>query len=595
MPRSRRRLVPFATLIAVVALVALVPAAAADDDEPTLPPALAEACRARFFADLEGEALARALRQRVRVMRPDDALRRHVAAFGWEKAQLQRFASNKVFALVRTFEGTSRTLVLRGDRVRIDRAISEPQRRVIERLYGAERFERDDALPPVLAEPVADPAAALDAAAAVAARAGPLAPKEGVLGRARTVIATEDGARLAPALVAVGDDALAAALLIQTLARLDRGFRFRDGRVIPDAKIATARLLYENAVVTARSCREMPWMREVSPAELVGHILPLRGTEEPLQRWRAHFHRALAPEVRELHSLAAVVRFTNTLSAAIYGFEAKTTWEDQGPLTALFTHEGRCEDMVNLTAALLRSVGVPAEHVYTPWWARQDGNHAWCGIFAPGDRMLSIMGCEPSSKPPYFRRYIGGVTAAKIYVRTGHGPRDVTARFGPTADLVVEGLRPGQGVFLNVWNSGGWRSVGQVRVSADGRASFGPVGRREDIVLLVSSGRGDDPAALKPAAPPIVVHADGSIERLEDAETPDESWTRDVVLDGLEPGAETVITAWTAKGWRESARAKADDEGRATVRLARGHLYRRDGGRPLRAVVDGDAVEIVGY
>ncbi|MBI4614707.1 MAG: transglutaminase domain-containing protein [Planctomycetes bacterium] len=332
--------------------------------------------------------------------------------------------------------------------------------------------------------------------------------------------------------------------------------------------------------LACRARERFPWCRDLPEEEFLLHVLPHRGSDEPFQRWRRRFYDALAEAALRLEKPEEVALFVNRLAAAIFRYRGDTGWEDEGALTLLSTHEGRCEDMVNLVLAMLRAVGLPASHVYTPAWAKGDGNHAWCGV-ALGEEFLSFMGCEPRAEPPFFRCYMDEIVAAKVYFRSPFATLDVTSRFGRSCELAVAVGRDHaeREVHLDVLNSGGWRTVGGGRVDGEGVARFGPVGCREAILLLVSqNAAGFDASGVRAACDPFVLSPDGTVRPLAGRGEPVEAT---LAPGRLAPGREYAIAAWTDSRWTIAGRFRSDGEGGALLSLVPDRVHQvLDGDRP---------------
>lgn len=577
--------------VAVLALSSIAPrlAPAAPPDGPgDLRSRLIDGVAQRFFGVGAGDP---AVEGRIRVLDLPSAIRDEIAAFDWERGQLDRFGSDKTYLLVRDFTGIEHALLFRGEESRIDRVVSDAQARVILRLYQPPPcpiIGEPWHLPPL---PAGETPEGVSRRAAEAARGSDLYPGDALAARAAEAFRGPRAAELARAFLALDGDRDAQAAGLAVVARLDAGFRYQDGRAVADQDAISAEHLAEHVQYALRARRETPWGPSIPAADFLDHVLPLRGTNEPLQRWRPMLFESLRPELADLPTMEAAVRFINTLTAGIFRYEGATTWEDLGVLTDFAVHEGRCEDMVNFEIAFERAVGIPGEHVYTPAWARSDGNHAWIGVPCPDGNILSIMGCEPGDAPPFFRRYVGEVTAAKIYMAAPGGQIDVTARFGPAATVRIPAGRPGATVYLDVLNHGDWRTVGGARAGEDGAATFENVGCREDVLLLATFQPGDyRQGAREPAAPPFVLAADGSVRwLLAGSNDPDAGWRSEVAIDPaavratIEPRAAYRLLAYVDGSWRSVFEGAAGPDGRLVVPAERGrvHLLATAGGQPL--------------
>lgn len=66
----------------------------------------------------------------------------------------------------------------------------------------------------------------------------------------------------------------------------------------------------------------------------------------------------------------------------------------EGPITAYLSGIGRCGEESAFAVCALRSVGIPARQVYSPWWSHCDDNHAWVEVYT-GDGWHYMGACEP--------------------------------------------------------------------------------------------------------------------------------------------------------------------------------------------------------
>jgi len=239
-----------------------------------------------------------------------------------------------------------------------------------------------------------------------------------------------------------------------------------DADLIPDGAF------YNNVFYALKARKEMPWCKGMTDDIFKDYVLPHRCSEEQIFNWRARWYNALAPVVSKMETLEDARKFAASIYNAIIKYRYDVFFEDQGPLTLMLSHEGRCEEMTNFENRMFMSIGIPAMHVYTPAWAGGDGNHAWSGYYKDN----KLVGAQD--------RYKG---ATKVYTRNGYGVRkDVTVEFGKVVSVTLENLKSETDVFLNVWNHDMWVSVARIKTDKDGKMVAENIGANKDFWLSFS-------------------------------------------------------------------------------------------------------------
>ncbi len=412
----------------------------------------------------------------VEILRVPDAIIADIRKVEWESGQIDKFAANKLFVLVRCPDGMH-AIHFRNGKMRNDQLLNASRERVLRRLYSdasyttrpAEELQRWLAKDYVDTNKVFVNAVSLilgqrrislDGETVSRAYANYTAPKTNTDALARALGALSESPH-------AGVNCWAAIWLIS---RMDKMSFNRETRQydVPDLQAVQAQQFYENVLYAVKAREELPWGHAASDYDFLQFVLSPRGSGEPLQRWRRHMWDALAPEV---------VNFTRDdmpkaqeIASHAYGdyfqYEGDTTWEDFGMLTSLTVHEGRCEDCSNVLNIMLWTLGIPACQAYTPWWGHADGNHAWTwvrGAEVPGD----------------------GINGVKVYVKTWDGKEDVTKDYSPVTQIKLDTSSTSQDkAQLMVWNSDDWRAVAMEPIK-DGKVVFNDVGCRLNFALLV--------------------------------------------------------------------------------------------------------------
>ncbi len=366
-----------------------------------------------------------------------------------------------------------------------------------------------------------------------------------------------------------------------------------------DAQHLSADDLYEIVHYAYKARRTFPWARDLPEDRFRRFVLEYRHTDAPLTPGlRAHMFRALEPYVRNLQGVEEVVHQVNLICSYVVKYRKDMFWEDEDLRLMFATSQARCEGKSNFASEMLRSVGIPNGYVSTPAWPTIDGNHAWNAAF-DGEKVLSFMGCEYRKEKPDFDRYQDS-EVAKVYLREPDGTiQDLTASYTPTTDYSLEAGAEfaGQALYLNVWNSNGWRPVAKTTADEKGAATFKDVGCRSDFLFCVTASMPDkDTEALrtlvitsKGAAVDIITGADGGQPALK------------CTIKELAPKTAYLLKIWRGREWREVAKVEADDEGRVELAGLEGRLYKLDtpdgepAGRPFQIKAAGEETELTKY
>jgi hypothetical protein len=375
-----------------------------------------------------------------------------------------------------------------------------------------------------------------------------------------------------------------------------------------DLETITADFLITNINYAFRAWREKAWAREFSFADFCRYILPYRGSNEPLERWREMFWE----KYRDLDS--AMTDPTDPLEAAQLINEDLMTWFGFDPRfyyhpTDLGVTEmqqiglGRCEDMTNATIYAMRAVGLAVTSDYTPHWANAGNNHAWNALVTPDGTVIPFMGaeCNPG-------KYKLANKLAKVYRQSfsqqhdnlifqerrqenvpgwlaGKSYFDVTADYVDACDVTVSFDRPVADsvdlAYVCVFNSGEWRAIDWGWINGDS-VVFTDIGT--EIAYLPALYLNEE---IVPYGPPFVLHADCSMEIL----TPNTGMSLSVQLssttarkqepstDGvartfLTSGREYELLYWTAGEWQSLDTLVAGDQPLEYDNVPAGALYR---------------------
>ena len=198
---------------------------------------------------------------------------------------------------------------------------------------------------------------------------------------------------------------------------------------------------------------------------------------------------------------------------------------------------GRCEDITNMQTYGARSLAIATAADYTPAWARGNNNHAWNVLLDKNGKgaQLSYSHAAKIYRKTYaiqrdclaFQLPKGKDAPNRFLKSTTY--IDVTDQYGDCFDITVD-LDPSvvgkdKFAYLCVFNSGRWTAIHWGPIQGN-RVTFDRMGGNICYLPAIHDGE-----KLVPAADPIIVHKDGSTERLR----------------GLSEGASGLLTATSGK------------------------------------------------
>ncbi|MDH3891687.1 MAG: transglutaminase-like domain-containing protein [candidate division Zixibacteria bacterium] len=193
---------------------------------------------------------------------------------------------------------------------------------------------------------------------------------------------------------------------------------FEKNDLQPDLETVSADHLISQIDLAFRAWRERPWAEHLSFDDFCQYVLPYRGSNEPLEPWRAMFfdkYSDLADRMIDSTDPVEAACLINDDVMTFFTFDPRYYYHptDLGLTEMLQTGVGRCEDMTNITIYAMRANGLAVTSDYTPAWADAGNNHAWNAIIAADGSAIPFMGAE---KNP--RKYELGHRPAKVYRKT---------------------------------------------------------------------------------------------------------------------------------------------------------------------------------
>ncbi|MCB9903865.1 MAG: transglutaminase domain-containing protein [Planctomycetes bacterium] len=376
---------------------------------------------------------------------------------------------------------------------------------------------------------------------------------------------------------ALGFDARRFANLDAAQRELDRlealhpGADFQRTRFDRDVETITAEFLIENIELAFEAWRTKPWAQQVSFEVFQQFVLPYRGSNEPLSRWRPECLAQWADLARRLDDPTDLQRAGQLVREGVDEWIRFSDLYYLHPTDQSFaemrrSRVGRCEDISNLASFALRANAIPVATDFTPWWADRDNNHAWevrldgegNGRAALSNRAAKVYRKTFAiQRDGFAARLPQGTTAPRWLDRKDYV--DVTSQYVATADveLVLADRGNDAAAYLCVFNGGEWRAISGALVADDGAVRFADMGR--DVCYLPAWFRD---GVLVPAAPPFVLPKDGPPRPLvagNGRETvvlsaaapsiPDADTGRAKPALSIEPGAVYELYSWEG-GWK---------------------------------------------
>jgi hypothetical protein len=288
---------------------------------------------------------------------------------------------------------------------------------------------------------------------------------------------------------------------------------------VADLEVMTAEYLIDNVERAFEAWRGRPWATEMGFDTFCQHILPYRGSNEPLDEWRGDVMARFADLPSQLEDPTDAEAAAGRIEAQAHfwvGF-----WDlyymhptDQSYGEMMASGMGRCEDITNMISYGLRANAVAVGSDYTPAWANRDNNHAWTTVLGPDGRGATRQGNIAAKiyrktfalqRDAWMHRAADGEPVPRWLARDHF--IDVTDQYMETVDADVRfTAEPPQDhrlAYLCVFNGGEWIALAAARIDGDG-ATF--TGMGPGIVYLPAFYDGEE---LLPAAPPFTLELGG--------------------------------------------------------------------------------------
>lgn len=223
------------------------------------------------------------------------------------------------------------------------------------------------------------------------------------------------------------------------------------------------------------------------------YVLCPRVNNERAQRHRRFFAEKLKARIqgKSIADAALSVNLWCCEQVTYHSSDDRT----EGPITAYLSGIGRCGEESAFAVCALRSVGIPARQVYSPWWSHCDDNHAWVEVYT-GDGWHYMGACEPEYEldrgwfmaasrramlvhSRAFSSYTAeGLAGEELIEKRGEAYLiNQTARYADTVELnisVVCGNAPvcGARVHIQLLNMAAYRDIAVLTTDGEGRAQL---------------------------------------------------------------------------------------------------------------------------
>jgi len=403
----------------------------------------------------------------------------------------------------------------------------------------------------------------------------------------------------------------------ETFDRLEAGFDrleaehgvldFERSDLVKDELAVSAEFLIEHIDYAFRAWRERPWATGLSFDQFCEYVLPYRGSNEPLESWRAPLFAEYASLMDRMDDPTDPIEAASIINDDLmswFHFDPRYYYHptDQGLSEMKESRLGRCEDMTNLTIFAMRANGLAVTSDYTPYWANSGNNHAWNAILSPDGQVIPFMGAEANPGKYRLANKLAKVYRKTFSVQPGNLafqdnaqeslPRylasksyvDVTRDYIPVTDVGVEIAVPlpdsVEIVYLCVFNSGEWKPIQWARIG-DGRARFTDMGlgiaylpgfyAGTEIHPINSAYILDDEKQTQPLQPALTDRTSLSL-------TSTTHRKQEVSTDGIEKnylvaGQEYELFYWDT-GWQSVGKAVAGEDPLEFSDVPAGALFR---------------------
>jgi len=147
-----------------------------------------------------------------------------------------------------------------------------------------------------------------------------------------------------------------------------------------------------NANIALKTRKESTWGKDIPEEIFLHYVLPLRIENENLDSFRIAYYDEIQGRVKGMDATTDAALEIN------HWCHEKVTYQlscggHSGPVSTILLAWGECIAESIFTVASLRTAGIPARAVWTPW-AHIDDGHAWVEVWING-KWYYMGACEP--------------------------------------------------------------------------------------------------------------------------------------------------------------------------------------------------------
>ncbi len=290
-----------------------------------------------------------------------------------------------------------------------------------------------------------------------------------------------------------------------------------------DIDIITSEYLIENIDLAFKAWREKPWAKDISFNIFCEYILPYRGSNEPINSWRADCMEQCASVESQMEDPTDIVEAAHKIHATAkswVGFNEIYYLHptDQGYDEMKQTRLGRCEDMTNMMTYATRANAVITTSDYTPHWANRDNNHAWEVVLdADGEGRAGLSNVAAKIYRKMFSVQQDSLAMIKPEEEkvpkwlSGKNYRDVTDQYVDTTNVSIlltnEKPENVHFAYLCVFNGGEWKAIHWGAIEDNNHITFTNMGRH--IAYMPAYYIDEE---LIPAAPAFILDDEGEMQ-----------------------------------------------------------------------------------
>jgi len=251
-------------------------------------------------------------------------------------------------------------------------------------------------------------------------------------------------------------------------------------RLDSDAATMTAELLIENIEWAFKAWRERPWAKGISYETFRDHILPYRGSEEPIGSTRPELFKRyddIRGKMKDASDLAEAAALIRPSIDSWMGFSELYYLHPTDLSFAQMREQkrGRCEDITNAVLYSMRANAIPVAGDYTPWWANRDNNHAWevildkdgKGHAGLSNRAAKVYRKTFATQPNTLADAAGSYEKLPKWIAK-RTYADVTEQYQPVSEVHVYLTAPipsGTKIaYICVFNGGEWRVIDWAKI-----------------------------------------------------------------------------------------------------------------------------------